>query len=144
MNVFDCLPLTTHRTYFSLLQSVYNTGIVKQVSTLCWHHLLLRCWVMEFQPLKTQWTWKRIWKFLRAGFFLEGFLLSTVLHLKHKYRFRLSCTMTSCRVAAVYQGYRKIYSLHYFDTSSVHLLFCSWCRFVTVGPLLYYYRPARQ
>jgi len=80
MNVFDCLLRTTQWTFLSLTDSGYNTRIAKHVSTLCWHHLLLRCWIMKFQPLKTHWTKKRLWKFFLARFFLGGFLLSTVRH----------------------------------------------------------------
>jgi len=80
MNVLDSLLRTTQRTFLSLPDIGYDTRIAKHVSTLCWHHLLLWCWVMKFQPLKTHWTKKRLWKFLLAGFFLGGFLLSTVFH----------------------------------------------------------------
>jgi len=47
---------------------------------LCGHNLFLWCWIMKFQPLKTHWTKKRLWKFLLAGFLLGGFLLSTAVH----------------------------------------------------------------
>jgi hypothetical protein len=122
MNVLDCLLLTTQRTFFCFIESGYNTGIAKHVSTLCWHHLLLRCWVMKFQPFKTHWTYKRLRKFLRAGFFIGGFLLSTVFRPGTQVQIQtVCCIMTPCGVAAVYQGYSEIYLLNYFNTSTVHL-----------------------
>ena len=52
--------------------------------------------------------------------------------------------MTPRTVAAVYQGYSEIYLLHYFNSSTVHLLFCSCYRFCPLG--LYYCNigPAQQ
>jgi len=50
MNVLDCLLFITHRTFFSLIDSGCNTRIAKHVSTLCWHQLLLQCWLWNFSP----------------------------------------------------------------------------------------------
>jgi len=80
MNVFDSLLRTTQWTFLSLTDIGYNTRVAKHVSALCGHNLFLWCWIMKFQPLKTHWTKKRLWKFLLAGFLLGGFLLSTAVH----------------------------------------------------------------